>query len=64
MRNNSIDITSLVLQIYNLILLMQDFNNTDLMKELQKQDNEYFEKIIKNQEEILNTLKERSDANE
>lgn len=43
---------------------MQDFNNTDLMKELQKQDNEYFEKIIKNQEEILNTLKERSDANE
>ena len=64
MRNNSIDITSLVLQIYNLILLMQDFNNTDLMQELQKQDNEYFEKIIKNQEEILNILKERSDTNE
>lgn len=64
MRNNSIDITSLVLQIYNLILLMQDFNNTDLMQELQKQDNEYFQKIIKNQEEILNILKERSDTNE
>ncbi len=64
MRNNSIDITSLVLQIYNLILLMQDFNNTDLMQELQKQDNEYFEKIIKNQEEILNILKERSDTDE
>lgn len=59
MRNNSIDITSLILQVYNLILLMQDYNNTDLMQELQKQDNEYFEKIIKNQEEILNILKER-----
>ena len=34
MRNNSIDITSLILQLYNLILLLQDFNNTDLMKKL------------------------------
>jgi hypothetical protein len=57
MRNNSIDITSLILQIYNLILLMQDFNNSDLMQELQKQDNQYFEKILKNQEEILNLLR-------
>lgn len=64
MRNNSIDITSLILQVYNLVLLMQDFNNTDLMQELQKQDNEYFEKIIKNQEEILTILKERSDIDE
>jgi len=57
MRNNSVDITSLFLQIYNLVLLMQDFNNTDLMQELQKQDTQYFEKIIKNQEEILNLLR-------
>lgn len=57
MRNNSVDITSLFLQIYNLVLLMQDFNNTDLMQELQKQDTQYFEKIIKNQEEILTLLK-------
>ena len=56
MRNN-LDMASLVLQVYNLILLMQDFNNTDLMQELQKQDTQYFEKIIKNQEEILNLLK-------
>lgn len=60
MRNN-LDMASLVLQIYNLILLMQDFNNTDLMQELQKQDTQYFEKIIKNQEEILKLLKERSE---
>lgn len=57
MRNN-LDVASLVLQIYNLILLMQDFNNTDLMQELQKQDTQYFEKIIKNQEEILKLLRE------
>ena len=56
MRNNTVDVTSLVLQIYNLILLMQDFNNSDLMQELQRQDSEYLEKIIKQNEEILNLL--------
>lgn len=61
MRNN-LDMASLVLQVYNLILLMQDFNNTDLMQELQKQDTQYFEKIIKNQEEIL-TLLRKEDKN-
>lgn len=57
MQNNSLDKASLILQIYNLLLLMQDFNNRDLMQELQKQDTQYFEKIIKNQEEILNLLR-------
>ena len=57
MRNNQLDLASLILQIYNLILLMQDFNNSDLMQELQKQDIQYFEKIIKNQNEILNLLR-------
>lgn len=56
MRNN-LDITSLILQLYSVILLLQDFNNTDLMRELQKQDNEYLEKIIKNQENILSLLR-------
>lgn len=51
MRNNSIDITSLILQLYNLILLLQDFNNTDLMRELQK--------ISSQNEEILRILNER-----
>ncbi len=59
MRNNSIDIASLILQIYNLILLMQDFNNSDLMQELQNQDKNYLEQIIKNQEKILKILEER-----
>ncbi len=57
MQNNSLDKASLILQIYNLLLLMQDFNNRDLMQELQKQDTEYFDKIIKNQEEILSLLR-------
>ena len=57
MQTNSLDKASLILQVYNLLLLMQDFNNSDLMRELQKQDTQYFEKIIKNQEEILNLLR-------
>jgi hypothetical protein len=63
MRNNSIDITSLFLQIYNLVLLMQDFNNTDLMNELQNQDSNYLQKIIEQNNEILQILKERSEIN-
>lgn len=64
MRNN-LDATSLILQIYSVILLLQDYNNTDIMGELQKQDIQYFEKIIKNQEEILNLLrKEGNNARE
>ena len=63
MRNN-LDATSLILQLYSLILLIQDYNNTDLMQELQKQDTQYFEKIIKNQEEILKLLKERKNNND
>jgi len=62
MRNN-LDATSLILQLYSLILLIQDYNNSDLMQELQKQDTQYFERIIKNQEEILKLLKERSEDN-
>lgn len=53
----NLDISSFILEVYSVYLLLQDFNNTDLMQELQKQDNEYFQKIIKNQEEILNLLR-------
>ena len=56
MRNN-LDLTSLILQLYGVILLLQDFNNTDLMRELQKQDSEYLEKIIQQNNEILNLLR-------
>ena len=56
MRNN-IDVTSLILQLYSVILLLQDYNNRDLMQELQKQDSNYLEKIIQQNEEILNLLR-------
>ncbi len=55
--NNTVDRLSLVLQALSLQILFQDYNNGDLMQELQKQDSEYFEKILKNQEEILELLK-------
>ena len=57
MRNNIADNLSLILQALSLQILFQDYNNTDLMQELQKQDTQYFEKIIKNQEEILSLLR-------
>lgn len=56
MRNN-LDATSLILQVYSVILLLQDYNNRDLMQELQRQDSEYLEKIIKQNEEILTLLR-------
>ena len=59
MNNNVLNNLALLLQGLSLEILFRDSNNTDLMQELQKQDNEYFQKIIKNQEEILNILKER-----
>lgn len=58
MRNN-LETTSLVLQIYSVILLLQDYNKTDLMQELQRQDSEYLEKIIEQNREIISLLKER-----
>jgi hypothetical protein len=61
MNNNTIDNLSLVLQVLSLEILFKDYNNSDLMQELQRQDKEYLEKIIKQNEEIIQLLKERSD---
>ena len=55
---NSVDNLSLILQALSLEILFRDYNNVDLMQELQKQDNEYLEKIIKQNEEIIALLKE------
>lgn len=56
---NSVDNLSLVLQVLSLEILFRDFNNSDLMQELQRQDSEYLEKIIKQNKEIISLLKER-----
>ena len=55
--NNIYDKLGLLLQALSLQILFQDYNNKDLMQELQKQDKEYFETILIQNEEILNLLK-------
>ena len=58
MNNNSIvNNLGLVLQALSLEILFEDYNNRDLMQELQKQDTMYFEKIINQNEQIINLLK-------
>ena len=61
MKNNVIDNLSLVLQALSLQILFQDYNNSDLMQELQTQDEKYLKKIIEQNEEIINLLKKGSD---
>jgi hypothetical protein len=58
--NNNIDLGSFILQLLSLEILFKDFNNSDLMNELQRQDSNYLEKIVKQNKEILKILKERS----
>ena len=60
---NRIDELSLLLQVLSLEILFRDYNNSDLMQELQKQDNIYFERIINQNNEILTLLKKGSDDN-
>ena len=55
--NNIYDKLGLFLQALSLQILFQDYNNKDLMEELQKQDKEYFEKILIQNEEMLNLLR-------
>lgn len=62
--NNKIDITSLFLQALSLEILFKDYNNNDLMNELQMQDEKYLKEIIKNQKEILSILKRKENNNE
>lgn len=57
MKNSTVDNLSLVLQTLSLQILFQDYNNRDLMQELQTQDEKYLKQILKNQEEILNLLR-------
>lgn len=55
---NPVDNLSLVLQALSLQILFQDYNNADLMNELQQQDEKYLKKIIEQNEEIIALLKE------
>ena len=59
MKNSTVDNLSLVLQALSLQILFEDYNNSDLMQELQTQDEKYFKRIIEQNEEIIQLLKER-----
>lgn len=60
---NKVDNLSLILQALSLQILFQDYNNCDLMNELQRQDKEYLEKIIEQNKEIIALLKKGSEIN-
>ena len=64
MKSNLDDNLGLVLQALSLQILFKDYNNVDLMQELQKQDSEYFEKIIKQNNEIISLLRKEEKPNE
>lgn len=59
---NRVDNLSLILQALSLEILFKDYNNSDLMQELQNQDSNYLQKIIQQNEEIL-TLLRKEDNN-
>ena len=60
---NKVDNISLILQALSLEILFRDYNNMDIMQELQTQDEKYLKTIIKQNQEIIRLLKERSDDN-
>jgi len=57
MNKNTVDNLALILQAISLQILFQDYNNRDLMQELQTQDEKYLKKIIQQNEEIISLLK-------
>ena len=52
---NNLENFSNWLQIFSFLILIEDFNNTDLMKYLEHQDN-LLNKIIEQNEEILKNI--------
>lgn len=56
----NVDNIALILQALSLELLFKDYNNADLMQELQMQDEKYLKEILENQRKILEILNERS----
>ena len=55
----ALNILANLTQLESYKLLQKDLNNTDLMHELQRQDSEYLEKIIKQNEQIIALLEGR-----
>ena len=60
MKTNVVDNLGLVLQALSLEILFKDYNNCDLMQELQNQDEMYLKKIIDQNNEILSLLRKEN----
>lgn len=58
---NQLTLLDTFLQIMTMVMVSEDATNNDLMSELQKQDREYLDKIIENQNQILSILSELTD---
>lgn len=58
---NQLTLLDTFLQIMTMVMVSEDATNNDLMSELQKQDREYLEKIIENQNQMLSMLSELKD---
>lgn len=58
---NQLTLLDTFLQIMTMVMVSEDATNNDLMSELQKQDRDYLEKIIENQNRILSMLSELKD---
>ena len=52
----NLDLLSDMLQIYNTYLLLKDATNNEVMRELQHQNTDYFERIVKDLELIKKKL--------
>ena len=64
MPNNTINNLSLILQVLSLEILFRDYNNSDLMQELQTQDEKYLKKIIEQNKKIIELLEGGTDGRE
>ena len=53
---------SLILQALSLEILFKDYNNSDLMQELQTQDEKYLKKIIEQNEKIIALLERNNNG--
>lgn len=58
---NQLTLLDTFFQIMTMVMVSEDATNNDLMSELQKQDRDYLEKIIENQNQILSMLSELKD---
>lgn len=58
---NQLTLLDTFLQIMTMVMVSEDATNNDLMSELQRQDREYLDKIIENQNRILSILSDLKD---